>query len=191
MNHSQTRKATIAKVQKLLAEQPIYLDTETTGTHQTAEIVEICLVDHAGQILLDSLVKPHGKIPPQATQIHGITNAIVQDAPTWPDIWPRVQAILANRSVGIYNAEFDLRLMKQSHRQARKAWPGIEARVFCIMKLYARFYGDWNPVHHDYRWQSLENAGRQCGLTLPNTHRAKDDTLLARAVLHYMADFSL
>ncbi len=187
MNHSQTRKATIAKVQKLLAKRPVYLDTETTGTHQTAEIVEICIVDHDGQVLLDSLVKPRSKIPLQATQIHGITNTMVRDAPTWSEIWPRVQAVLTGRSVGIYNAEFDLRLMEQSHRQAGMSWRAVEINVFCIMKLYARFYGDWNAYHGDYRWQSLEKAGGQCGLTLSNTHRAKDDTLLARAILHHMA----
>jgi hypothetical protein len=36
------------------------------------------------------------------------------------------------------------------------------------------------------KWQSLDAAGRQCRLPLTNTHRAKDDTLLARAVFEYM-----
>jgi hypothetical protein len=47
------------------------------------------------------------------------------------------------------------------------------------MKLYADFIGS-------RRWQRLEEAGRQCRLELPNSHRAKDDTLLARAVFQYM-----
>lgn len=55
------------------------------------------------------------------------------------------------------------------------------------MELYARYYGSWNERYSSYRWQSLENAGSQCGIAIPNSHRAKDDTLLARAVLLHMA----
>ncbi len=186
MNQVQERKPIIARAQKLLARRPVYLDTETTGTHKTAEIVEICLVDHDGGVLLDSLVKPGRQIPRDVIQIHGISNAMVQDAPTWPEIWPRVQATLAGRCVGIYNASFDLRLIKQSHRQSHMAWQAVGATYFCIMKLYAEFYGDWNDYRRSYSWQSLEKAGQQCGLALPNTHRAKADTLLSRAILRHM-----
>jgi hypothetical protein len=33
----------------------------------------------------------------------------------------------------------------------------------------------------NYRWHSLDDARWQCGLDLPNAHRAQADTLLARA----------
>ena len=59
------------------------------------------------------------------------------------------------------------------------------------MKLYAQFYGQWNPRHGNYRWQSLDQAGEQCGIPLQNSHRAKDDTHLTRALLEYMAAQSL
>ena len=39
----------------------------------------------------------------------------------------------------------------------------------------------------NYRWHSLDDARGQCGLDLPNAHRAHADTLLARAVLHFVA----
>ena len=55
------------------------------------------------------------------------------------------------------------------------------------MKLYAQFRGDWNPRARDYRWYSLDDARWQCGLELPNAHRACADTLLARAVLQFIA----
>jgi hypothetical protein len=55
------------------------------------------------------------------------------------------------------------------------------------MKLYARFRGDWNSRAGSYRWYSLDDARWQCGLELPNAHRAHADTLLARAVLNFIA----
>jgi hypothetical protein len=60
-------------------------------------------------------------------------------------------------------------------------------RDFCIMKLYAQYYGQWNSRRGDYRWQSLDAAGRQCRIPLPNSHRAKDDALLTKAVLENLA----
>jgi DNA polymerase III epsilon subunit-like protein len=36
-------------------------------------------------------------------------------------------------------------------------------------------------------FQSLDTAGKRCGISLPNSHRACDDTLLAREVFMYIA----
>mgnify|MGYP002388012714 CR=1 FL=1 len=97
------------------------------------------------------------------------------------------QAVLEGRRVGVYNVEFDLRLMKQSHARAWLRWTLPDENFFCLMKLYARYYGDWDARRGSYRWQSLEMAGRQCQISLPNAHRAIDDCRLTRALLHYMA----
>ncbi len=43
------------------------------------------------------------------------------------------------------------------------------------MKLYARFSVIGIPTINLSRYQSLELAGRQCGIRLPNAHRAVDD----------------
>ncbi|MCW3664158.1 3'-5' exonuclease, partial [Burkholderia cenocepacia] len=58
----------------------ILLDTETTGLDESAEIVEIAVIDDAGNVLLNTLVKPKHPIPNSATAIHGITNAMVATA---------------------------------------------------------------------------------------------------------------
>lgn len=52
----------------------IILDTETTGLDNTAEIVEISVINDQGEVLLDTLIKPTKPIPGDATAIHGITN---------------------------------------------------------------------------------------------------------------------
>ena len=187
MNHLLERQAAIFEAKREVSRKPVYLDTETTGLEGTDQIVEICVLDHDGTVLINSLVKPTGPIPPDATRIHGITNGLVKDAPAWPDLWPRVKTLMTDRRVAIYNAEFDVRLMKQSHRKHQMSWELPDDPFFCLMKLYARFYGQWDSSRGSYRWQNLEAAGRQCKITLPNAHRAHADTLLARAVLHYLA----
>ena len=187
MDHISTRNDAILKARRFLAKNPVYLDTETTGVHDEAEIIEICIVDHDGKILIDRLVKPQRKISLQSTLIHGITNEIVDGAPTWSAIWADIEAIIRGRTVGIYNADFDLRMMKQSHQLAGMSWQSLGANAVCLMKLYARFYGAWNSRQRAYRWQSLADAGKQCGIPLPNSHRAQADTRLAREVLIHMA----
>jgi len=188
MNHLLERQAAIFEAKREMSRQPVYLDTETTGLESTDQIVEVCVLDYDGTVLIDSLVKPSGSIPSSATRIHGVTTDMVKDAPTWPDLWPQVEAAMVNRRVAIYNAEFDVRLMKQSHRKHHMNWQLPNDLFFCVMKLYARFYGQWDSSRGSYRWQNLESAGRQCKIALPNAHRARADTLLARAVLQYVAE---
>lgn len=184
---TETRKQAVVLARQRLAAQPIFLDTETTGVRSTAEIIEISLIDHTGEVLLDSLVRPRLSIPLAATAVHGISDEMVAAAPTWPELWPQVQALLAQRTVGIYNVDFDLRLLKQTHQQYGLRWPDPTFDSFCIMQLYAQFYGEWDIHRNTWRWQSLEKAGARFNIPLRNSHRAKADALLARAVLQEMA----
>jgi DNA polymerase-3 subunit epsilon len=110
------------------------------------------------------------------------------DSPTWEQVWPKAEAVLLDKKVGVYNVEFDLRLIKQSNQRTWMKSNLIESNFFDIMKLYAQYFGDWDPYRQSFRYQSLEMAGRQCGIHLPNSHGAIDDCLLTRALLHYMAE---
>jgi len=176
------------EAQVLLAGQPVFLDTETTGLHLTAEVIEIGIVDDDENVLFDQLIRPRGKLDPAAVRVHGITPEMLKDAPTWEQVWPQAEEVLLNRKIGVYNVEFDLRLIKQSINRSWLRWGLLDNNFFDIMKLYARYFGDWDPIHRSFRYQSLELAGRQCGIRLPNAHRAVDDCLLARALLHHMAE---
>jgi DNA polymerase-3 subunit epsilon len=184
------REQAIESAKDIIARKPLYLDTETTGMKDHDEIIEICILNWDGEVLLDSLVNPTRMIPPDATRIHGITYSMVRNSPPWSEVWEQVVQLVSGHIVGIYNADFDIRMMKQSHNINQIKWDSSHIQPFCIMKLYAKFYGQWNDFKRSYRWQSLENAGKQCNLNLPNTHRAKDDTLLTRAVLHHIAGVS-
>jgi DNA polymerase-3 subunit epsilon len=181
------RSAAIAQARAALAQQPVYLDTETTGLDPAAEIVEIAVLAPDGRPLIDTLIKPLAPIPADATRVHGITNAMTVNAPSWKDTWPAVAGALQGRLVAIYNMDYDRRLMRQSHRLSGLRWANPKAEYICIMEIYAQFYGQWNARRGEYRFQRLEEAGRQCQIPLPNSHRARGDAELARAVLEYVA----
>mgnify|MGYP001767628750 CR=1 FL=1 len=183
------RKDAVRQAQQLVQRRPVYLDTETTGLGPNADIVEIAIVDETGSLLFESLVKPRSAMEPDAQRVHKITLEMLQDAPGWVDIWPQIEAVLRGRAIGVYNAEFDLRLMKQSHTRSWLRWQMADSAFFCIMKLYARFYGEMDPKRGGYRNQSLEKARQQAGIPIPNSHRAQDDARLARALLEYIANW--
>ncbi len=181
------RSGAIRIAQEKIALQPLYLDTETTGNSPDDEIIQIGILDDEGQVAFESLVKPSVKIKPEAQRVHGMDESTLANAPRWYNVWPKIEIILSGRAVGIYNADFDQRMIQQTNQKVRIRWNPESASFFCIMKLYAQFHGEWNPKTGWYRFQSLEMAGRQCGIALPHLHQACGDALLARAILHHMA----
>lgn len=189
MTYSSERREVARIARDLLQQNPLFLDTETTGMGPDAEIIEIALVDKDGLLVFESLVRPKGVIDPDALRVHGINFQMLQGAPSWREVWPQVEPLLSSRMIGVYNLEFDLRLMRQSNQKYWLEWHLDEGNFFCIMRLYARFYGEWDDRRGSYRWYSLEQAGKQSGILLPNSHRAREDALLARALMVYMADF--
>lgn len=136
----------------------LILDTETTGLHGNAEIVQIAIIDCAGKVLLDTLIKPTCPIPRDASGIHGITDDRVKDAPTFVDIAPKLRELLSGATVVIYNADFDTRILEQSAQAHQLTY---EVPIFgafsyeCAMEMYSQWYGDWSSYHHSYRWQRL------------------------------------
>lgn len=188
MVKTEARGAAIERAKAEVLLRPVYLDTETTGIGIADQIVDICVLDHCGEVLVDSLVKPKGRIPLEATAIHGISDEMVKDAPTWEEIWPSLEAALKGRRVAVYNAKFDAQMMEQSHRKYGMRWSGNDMSFTCIMELYARFRGDWNSSRGSYRWHRLEDAARQCGIEPAGLHRARADALLARRILLHMAE---
>lgn len=83
---------------------PLILDTETTGLGDDAEVIEVSVIDARGEVLLDTLVRPSGQIPAEASAIHGITDADVATAPTWAEVHERLVELVAGRMVIAYGA---------------------------------------------------------------------------------------
>jgi DNA polymerase-3 subunit epsilon len=95
--------------EQLTQENWVILDTETTGLYD-AEIVEIAIIASLGKILLDTLIKPSIPIPAEVTEIHGINDEMVADAPTFPEVYP-TDAALKDKRVLIYNSAFDIKIL--------------------------------------------------------------------------------
>lgn len=182
------RSLAIQAARQLLQRDPVFLDTETTGTEAMDEIVEIAILDSDGQVLFESLVKAKRPVSPGAARVHGITEIKLYNAPTWEAVWPLAQQALRDRWLAVYNAAFDLRLMRQTCGLHGIPWLLPTAGQQCIMELFAQYYGERNPRYGSYRWKSLDFAGRYFQLPEPNSHRAADDTLLSLLVLKKMAE---
>jgi DNA polymerase III epsilon subunit-like protein len=111
---------------------------------------------------------------------------MVRQAPTFGEIWPEVMRLMSGRTVVIYNADYDARMIWQSLGELPKFETGPVYQ--CAMLLYAEHYGEWNDYRGSYRWQRLGDAARQCGLPIPrDLHRAAADAELARLLVYHMA----
>ncbi|MFS7242300.1 exonuclease domain-containing protein [Serratia proteamaculans] len=177
------------QAQQCLNRNCLILDSETTGLGEDDEIVEITIIDTAGKPLLNTLVKPSKPIPAGATAIHGITNEMVKDAPTWPEISPQLCSLISGKNIAIYNADYDIRLLEQTDR-IWKVTPNLSAptQTVCVMQEYAEFYGQ-KGMRGGYRWQKLTAAAEQQNVTIEGTpHRALSDCLTTLGVIKAMAN---
>src|SRR5712692_9040837 len=108
-----TRLQIEAQLQALFEQRTpfLLLDTETTGKpeHRGFQIVEVAVVNQDGQILYQSLVKPDIAMPGEASEVSGITDAQLADAPTFTQIWPSLVQLLTSTDVPVcgWNADFD------------------------------------------------------------------------------------
>ncbi|NSW54344.1 MAG: 3'-5' exonuclease [Anaerolineae bacterium] len=185
-SQSNPRELAIRRAQEILAQKPLYIDTETTGLDRDAEVIELAIVDDDGKVLMDQLFHPTLPIPKEATRVNHITDAMVANKPAWGIYWPTIRSLFFGKTLAAYNADYDLRLIYQSNDRY-----GIRRETlntFCVMKLYAQYRGLWDNQRGRYTWFRLEQAGQEAGIPIPNSHRAVDDTLLTRALLHWIAE---
>jgi len=173
-----------------LKENRVYLDTETTGLNQDAEAIDIGVIGADGGQLLNTLVRPTIPIPEEATNVHGITDEDVSEAPGFSEIMSNLKVMLEDRLVIIYNSAYDVRILDQSARVNKIDL--LRLNRVCAMKLYSVYYGDWNSRFGSYRWQSQEKAAKQLGIEVPaDLHRAAADAELCRLIVEAMAETPL
>src|SRR5436190_15542618 len=104
-----------------IAEIPLaVVDTETTGLYPGGDrIIEIAIVRaerlEPPRVIVNTLVNPQR--PVTATEIHGITDADVSDAPVFADIAPVVVQALQNAVFASYNVYFDAKFVREELRR--------------------------------------------------------------------------
>lgn len=94
----------------------IVFDLETTGLKPaTEEITEIAAVLVREGEIKDSFqtyVNPHKPIPPEITELTGISDETVADAPELPEALDKFFAFMGDRVLVAHNAGFDLSFLK-------------------------------------------------------------------------------
>jgi DNA polymerase-3 subunit epsilon len=164
----------------------VYLDTETTGLGLDADVCDLAVVAGDGTVLIETLVQPTQPIPADATAVHGITDAMVAAAPTWPEVAERLRAAIAGRYVVVYNVGFDLPLINRLCQ--RHGVPAISLDIAgrgCAMQAFADFMGELNDYGKP-KWQRLDVAAARFGIP-PGGHRALGDAETCRKVVLSMA----
>jgi DNA polymerase III epsilon subunit family exonuclease len=164
----------------LMAGQSVaVLDTETTGFDPTQGhgLIEVaCVLVDDGLIgqTWTSLVKPGRPIPPDATAVHGITDAMVSGAPAPAELAPRLIEATRDRTLAFHNAAFDLPFLAAMMRAAARG-PLLNP-VLDTLGLARGLFGSGG--------NSLSALARRLGLPPEPAHRALGDALTtARALL--------
>lgn len=165
----------------------LILDTETTGLNE-GEICQIAIIDQDSKVWLDCLVKTVKPIPAEATRIHGITDEMVTDSPTWAELSGSVAKQLADQDVIVYNAVYDRKMMHKSDEAAElphREWRSL-ARWHCAMEAYGEFDGTPNQWGNGYRWHKLTEAVTAQGHIVDNAHDAAGDCFMTLALIRSM-----
>lgn len=100
-----------------------FIDLETTGINvATDRIVELAIVKvmpDGSQLQKRKLINPEMPIPKASSDIHGITDEMVKDAPTFKDVANEVRQFLDNSDLGGYNSnKFDIPVLVEEFLRA-------------------------------------------------------------------------
>lgn len=170
-------------------DSPLFaLDTETTGLDpETARVVQICLgkSSEAGQWSpWSQIVNPGVPIPPEATKVHGITDADVADqigsAALLSAIRDKlIEAARTKTPIVGHNLAYDLTVLDREFRRHLDMW--LPSGLICLdtLTLFRRF--DLTTGS-----RSLESLASRHGITFP-AHDATEDALASLRLLHILA----
>jgi DNA polymerase-3 subunit epsilon len=155
----------------------VAFDTETTGLDPFSgdRIIEVGLVvlrlapdgSVASREDFVHLVNPGLPIPKAITQITGISDADVADAPSFTEIAEELAQLLAGSIAVAHNYPFDLGFLTVEFERAGIDWHEPLAAVDTIdlsMKLFP-----------EARSHKLGDLAKRLNVSLENAHRASDD----------------
>jgi len=141
------------------------VDVETTTNDvERAEVVEIAAVRVRDRVIVDEislLVRPEGRIDPNAAAVHGISEAEVAGAPSFAEVWPRIRAFCGSDTIVAHNGHhFDFPILQRLSGETL-------AGTYDTLPLARRLL----PGS-----ASLSNLAKQFEIDTGRSHRALDDT---------------
>jgi DNA polymerase-3 subunit epsilon len=164
---------------KLQLTRPIaFIDLETTGINISADrIIEIAIVKispDGTQQVKRKFINPQMPIPPGSTEIHGITDEMVKDAPTFKQVSNEIKQFLENCDMGGYNSNrFDVPMLIEEFLRG-----GIE------FSIDGRKLVDVQKVFHMMEQRTLSAAYKfYCQKILEGAHSAEVDATATWEVL--------
>jgi DNA polymerase III subunit epsilon len=147
-----------------------FLDLETTGVSLSSDrIIEIAIIkilpDGSRQVKR-KLINPQMPIPKSSTDIHGITDEMVKDAPTFKQAGNEIKQYLENCDLGGYNSNrFDIPILMEEFLRA-----GME------VDLSNRRMIDVQHIFYTMEPRTLTAAYKfYCQKELVNAHSAEAD----------------
>lgn len=162
----------------------VVFDLETTGGSPTeSQITEIGGVKVQGGLIVgefQTLVDPLEPIPPAITMLTGITNSMVEQAPTLSEVLPAFLEWIGDAALVAHNAAFDVGFLKAACRRAFEPEP--KNPVICTVRLAKRLVRDEVP---NLKLSTLATA---FGSRYLPTHRALDDARATVEVFHTLLE---
>jgi len=148
----------------------VFLDLETTGlnlvTDRVVEIAMLKVMPDGSKVMKRKLVNPEMPIPAEVSEIHGITNEMVKDAPKFRDIANEVRQFLEGADLGGYNSnKFDWPLLVEEFLRAGLDFDVQGKKLLDVQKIY-----------HLLEPRTLSAAYKfYCEKDLSNAHSAEAD----------------
>jgi DNA polymerase-3 subunit epsilon len=145
------------------------VDIETTGGRpESDKITEVAILLHDGEKVVrrfSSLVNPRVKIPPQITQLTGISNEMVRYAPQFHEIARDIIDITKDAVFVAHNARFDYGFIKAAYKDLGYTY---QRQTLCTVRLSRVAF----PGLPSY---SLGNLCDSLDIELKDRHRALGD----------------
>jgi DNA polymerase-3 subunit epsilon len=146
----------------------IFIDLETTGPNPVSDLItEIGIVEVSatGVTSWTTLVNPETPIPPFIQHLTGISDAMVQDAPTFPMIAAQLLERLGSGLFIAHNARFDYGFLRNAYKRLDHP---LRCEVLCTVKLSRKLFPE--ELKH-----GLDALVVRHGLAAETRHRALAD----------------
>lgn len=164
---------------KLNLKNPLaFFDLETTGINISKDrIVEISVLKinpNQSTDIKTMRINPTIPIPKESTEIHGITDEDVKDAPTFKEVAKELAAFLKGCDLGGYNSnKFDIPLLIEEF-----------LRVDVDIDVKSRKFIDVQVIFHKKEQRTLSAAYKfYCKKELSNAHSAEADITATYEIL--------